>query len=83
MYEVPGDRLSQMREQIAELKAENARLRAELDAAGHRTTLLCPAAAVAAAMNASRDEEPGTILRVTDQDGMEFELGKDRVWRVR
>lgn len=74
------DVIGQQREEIAELKAENARLRAELDAAGRKSVLLCPASAMMDAMEASLDEEPGTIMRATDQTGLEFELGKDRLW---
>lgn len=83
MFEVPGDRLRQMSREIAELKAENARLAAELDAAGRRSVLLCPASAMMDAMEASGDAEPGTILRATDQTGLEFELGGDGQWRRR
>jgi hypothetical protein len=79
MYEVPGDRLRELREEIGDLKAENERLRAELDAAGRRHVLLCPASAMMDAMEASLDEEPGTIMRATDQGGLEFEL-RDRQW---
>jgi hypothetical protein len=71
------------RERTAELRAENARLRAELDVAGRRNVLLCPAGAMLDAMEASRDEEPGTILRATDMERLEYELGKDRQWHRR
>lgn len=74
------DVIGQQREEIAELKAENARLRAELDAAGRKSVLLCPASAMLDAMEASLDEEPGTIMRATDQQGLEYELRGDRQW---
>lgn len=70
-----------LRREVAELKAENARLRQELDAAGRRSVLLCPASAMMEAMEASTDAEPGTIMRATDQTGLEFELGGDGQWR--
>lgn len=64
----------------AELTAENARLRAELDAAGRKSVLLCPASAMLDAMEASAGEESGTIIRATDEPGLEFELRSDRLW---
>lgn len=70
------------RQQTSELRAEIARLKAELDAAGHRSTLLCPASALMDAMDASRDEPEGTILRATDGDQEEYEL-KNRKWLPR
>lgn len=79
MSEIPAE----ARQEIAELKAEVARLNAELDAAGRRSVLLCPASAMIDAMEASTDAEPGTIMRATDQTGLEFELGGDGQWRRR
>lgn len=73
----------ELRRQVAELTAENARLRAELDMALHRKVLLCPASALDDAMSVSLDEEPGTILRSTDQRAIEFEMGEDRQWHPR
>ena len=61
--------------------AENAGLRAELDAAGRRSVLLCPASAMLDAMEASTDAEPGTVMRATDDPGLEYELGRDSQWR--
>lgn len=72
-----------LRARVAELFAETQRLRAELDTAGRRNTLLCPAGAMLEAMEASLDEEPGTIMRASDQSGLEFELGSDRQWHRR
>lgn len=72
-----------LRARAAELFAETQRLRAELDAAGRRSVLLCPASAMLGAMEASTEEEPGTIMRATDESGLEYELGSDRQWRRR
>jgi hypothetical protein len=69
----------ELRRQLAELKAENARLRAELDTAGRRTVLLCPAGAMMDAMAASAGEPEGTIIRATDDPALAFEL-KEGAW---
>jgi ferredoxin-NADP reductase len=70
MGEVPAE----ARQEIAELRSEVARLKARLDAAGRRNTLLCPASAMMDAMEASLGEADGTILRATDDPELEFEL---------
>jgi hypothetical protein len=72
------DRLSaendRLRKRIGELFAENQQLRAELDAAGRRSVLLCPASAMLDAMETSLGEPEGTILRATDDPELEYEL---------
>jgi hypothetical protein len=32
-------------------------------------------------MEISTGEEPGTVIRATDQPGLAFVLGEDRTWR--
>lgn len=75
--------LADLRKQVGDLRAENASLRAQLDEAGRQTVFWCPASAMLEAMEASTDAEPGTIMRATDQTGLEFELTGDGQWRRR
>jgi hypothetical protein len=71
------------RQGLTEQAAEIARLKAELDAATpDRLVLMCMDRNLADAMNASRHEEPGTILRTTDTSKT-WELGPDKTWRPR
>ena len=65
---------ARLRKRVGELFAETQQLRAELDAAGRRAVLLCPASAMLDAMETSISEPEGTILRATDDDQLEFEL---------
>jgi hypothetical protein len=82
MVEVPVSRLQWMRERIAELEAETARLRAEADLkAANYNTILCPEWHSMQAMIDNTDEEPGTVLRETDGQRREYVLGEDHVWR--
>lgn len=55
-----------------------ARLKAELDQRRGTNVLLCMERDVAAAMQASADEAPGSVLRCTDT-GREYEM-TDRGW---
>lgn len=60
--------------EIGELRATVAQLRAELETAGRRTVILCPAAGLMDAMTSCADEAEGTILRATDDDTLAYEL---------
>jgi hypothetical protein len=73
-----------LREEVAELTAEVARLKAEADQkAASYNTILCPEWHSMQAMIDCRDEEPGTVLRETDGQRREYVLGDDHVWRQR
>lgn len=73
---------ARLRREAAELRAEVQRLKAELDMTQRRNVLLVPAVHMPAAMEASMGEEDGTVIRATDDPGLEFEL-KDGAWLPR
>lgn len=75
--EITGARLM-----LSGLSGENARLKAELDVHQGRDVLLCMDRDAQAAMDASRNERPGTILRTTDT-GIEYELDDGGLWTRR
>jgi predicted nuclease with TOPRIM domain len=84
MTEIPLARAQWMRERIGELEADNARLRAEIDQiqADHHVVHV-KASHLQQAMEVCRDEEPGTILRETDERQRDYVLGEDRTWTAR
>lgn len=61
-------------QELGEMRATIQRLKAELDAAGRRSVLLCPAGAILEAMDVSKNEPEGTIIRATDDPELEYEL---------
>lgn len=69
-------------EETGELRAQIARLTAELDAVQKHKVLLCTDRQAGTAMLVSVGEEPGTILRTTDTMRA-WELGSDHHWRPR
>jgi adenosylmethionine-8-amino-7-oxononanoate aminotransferase len=69
------------RQHTAELTAEIARLKAELAEALHVTVLNVRKDGMLAAMEVSKDEQPGTIMQATDEPGLAFALTEDRTWR--
>jgi hypothetical protein len=84
MIEIPVARAQWMRERIAELETEVARLKAEADqAAASYTTIHVTSLNSSMAMVVCKDEEPGTVLRETDGQHREWVLGEDREWRTR
>jgi hypothetical protein len=66
----------------AELKAEVQQLKAQLDQAERRNTLMVPAMHMPDAMAASLGEAEGTIMRATDDPSIEFEL-REGTWHPR
>jgi septal ring factor EnvC (AmiA/AmiB activator) len=68
------------REHTAELKAQIARLQAELDEASQHNVLHVRKSAIIEAMAVSEGEAPGTIVRATDEPGLAFVLEEDRQW---
>lgn len=81
---VPGSTLAHLRERVGELSAENARLRGEIDQiqADHHV-IHVKAAHLQQAMAICREEEPGTILRETDERRRDYVLGRDNTWTAR
>jgi hypothetical protein len=81
---VPDSLFAYQREQIGELTAEVARLKAEIDMmeADHKT-IHVTTAGVGEAIRDNTSEEPGTVLRETDGLHREWELGTDHIWRTR
>lgn len=72
------------REQLAELTAEVARLKAEADqTAASYTTIHVPTWHVMQAMIDNREVEPGTVMRETDGQCRDYLLGEDHTWRER
>jgi hypothetical protein len=84
MVEVPVARLQWMRERIAELEAETARLRGEMDnmQADHHT-IHVKTSHIQEAMAICREEDPGTVLRETDGQRRDYVLGEDQTWTAR
>ena len=70
----PGIMAENRNREIGELRATVAQLRAELETAGRRTVILCPAAGLMDAMTSCAEEAEGTILRATDDDTLAYEL---------
>jgi hypothetical protein len=68
------DETARLRRENAELSAEIARLKAELDETAGRNVLLVRADAMMDAMAASAGEPDGTVIRATDDPSLEFEL---------
>lgn len=66
-------------QQLGELRAEVQRLKAQLDEVQHRRVLLCPSAHIPAAMATSMGEEDGTLIRASDDPGLEWVL-KEGAW---
>lgn len=80
MYEVPGERLTAMTNEITELRrsladkdAEIARLTAELDSMRDVPVEYVTEAGLEAAMTADPHRQDGTILRETDGGKRAFE----------
>lgn len=81
---VPDSVFSYQREQIGELTAEVARLKAEIDSmeATYKTVHVT-ALNLQMAMVICKDEEAGTVLRETDGQRRDYVLGEDRQWTTR
>ncbi len=83
LYDATTSAIAHMAARVfIEYEAEIARLKAELDEAAGAHVLLCPSYGLHKAMADSTDEEPGTILRVTDNPGLEYEMGTDKIWHL-
>lgn len=82
--EMIAARYRYQREQLSELTAEVARLKAEADlkAADHNT-IHVTSLNISMAMVICKDEEPGTVLRETDGLRRDYVLGEDRQWTAR
>lgn len=78
-----ADRVSYQREQVGELTAEVARLKAEMDAMESIKTVHVTSVNLQMAMVICKDEEPGTVLRETDGQRRDYVLGEDRTWTAR
>lgn len=73
-----------LREEAAELTAEVARLKAELDLkdADHHT-IHVTSVNLQMAMTVCKGEDPGTVLRETDGQRRDYVLGEDMQWTAR
>lgn len=73
-----------LREEAAELTAEVARLKAELDNkdADHHT-IHVTSVNLQMAMTVCKGEDPGTVLRETDGQRRDYVLGEDMQWTAR
>jgi len=70
-----------LRAENGELRAEVARLTAELDETQQRNVLNVRKSGIIDAMAISTGEPAGTVIRATDEPGLAFELGEDLQWR--
>lgn len=80
---VPDSQFTWQREQIGELTAEVARLKAEMDAMESVKVILSPTSNIGPAIRDNTGEDPGTVLRETDGLHREWVLGEDHIWRTR